>query len=428
MGHRSESSPGAARPEPTVAVVQPRLPHYRVAFFEGLRRRLDAHGVRLRLFHGLPAGPGDERDLRAGLLAELPWAEPFRERRLPFGLVWQPVLREVWKADLVVVEGASRPLLNYLLQLGRGVGGPLLATWGHGWNHQARRPASAGERLKLWLGRRSDVYLAYTGPVRERLIELGYDPQRVADVQNTVEGPALEPTPQELAALREELGLCGGERIALFCGRMYPDKQLGLLIEAARRAQARLPVLVLLLAGAGPDEGLAREAARRHPFVRHLGALSGRRKAAVFALARFLVAPGLLGLAVVDAFHAGLPVLTVRHPRHSPEIAYLRPGENGLLVAETPEALAGALLELAGDDALHARLQEGARRASAGLALDGMVQRFAAALLRTLERGGRPRRLAAGAGAPPSPRGAGTPSPALRAELHTEESRTPRQG
>jgi glycosyltransferase involved in cell wall biosynthesis len=421
MGPPSQDATPRGR---TVAVVQPQLPHYRVPFFEKLRGRLEDHGVRLRLFHGRPAGAEDERYRRAGLLAELPWAEPFRARRLPLGLVWQPVLREVWKSDLVVVEGASRALLNYLLHFGRRAGGPRLAVWGHGWNHQATRPGGASERVKLWLGRRSDLYLAYTARVRQRLVELGYDPERVSDVQNTVEAPGAPPTPAELAALREELGLRGGERIALFCGRMYPDKRLGLLIEAAARAHARLPALVLLLAGAGPDEGLARDAARRHAFARYLGPLSGRRKAAAFALARCQVVPGLLGLAGVDAFHAGLPLLTVRDAPHSPEIAYLRPGENGLLVAGTPEALASALVELASDDALHARLAAGARATSAALGLDEMVVRFSAAILRTLERGRRRAPAGADRRSTPRPRAA-APTPALRGDPHVEESRAP---
>ena len=37
-----------------VAIVQRRLPHYRVPLFEQLRERLQADGIRLRLLHGEP--------------------------------------------------------------------------------------------------------------------------------------------------------------------------------------------------------------------------------------------------------------------------------------------------------------------------------------------------------------------------------------
>jgi len=385
-----QARPSAAERRRTVAIVQPRLPHYRVPFFVRLRSHLDEYGVSLRLLYGLPHAHHEEAYRRAGLLAELPWAEPFRERYLPFGFVWQPVLVEVMKTDLVVVEGASRPALNYALHLARTFGGPRLVTWGHGWNHQATRPRRASERLKLWLGRHCDAYFAYTEPVRDRLIELGYDSRRVTNVQNTVATPELKPTAAEVQQLENELGLTGGERVVLFCGRMYPEKQLGLLIEAARRAHARLPSLVLLLAGAGPDEALAREAARQDEFVHYLGPISGRRKAGVFRLARFLVVPGLVGLAIVDAFHAGLPLVTVRYPHHSPEIAYLCPGENGLLVAQEAEALADALVQLASDDVLLSRLRAGALATAEGLGMDEMVRRFTEGLLRVLEQSNQP--------------------------------------
>jgi glycosyltransferase involved in cell wall biosynthesis len=240
--------------------------------------------------------------------------------------------------------------------------------------------------VKLWFGRHCDAYFAYTDQVKARLVELGYDERRVTSVQNTVERPAPTAVSEEAQALESELGLSGREKVVLFCGRMYPEKQLGLLIEAVRLAHSRSPDLTLFLAGAGPDERLAREAASEHHFIHYLGPVSGRRKAAAFEMPRFMAMSGLVGLAIVDAFHAGLPLVTVRYPHHSPEIAYLRPGENGLLVAPEPEALADALVRLTKDDELLSRLRSGAAEAGRGLGMDEMVRRFSDGILRALGR------------------------------------------
>ena len=49
-------------------------------------------------------------------------------------------------------------------------------------------------------------------------------------------------------------------------------------------------------------------------------------------MSKLFLMPGLLGLAVLDAEVMGLPVVTTRYPWHSPEIAYLRDGETGVIV------------------------------------------------------------------------------------------------
>jgi hypothetical protein len=46
--------------------------------------------------------------------------------------VWQPVLSATRKADLVIVDQASRLLVNYVLLARQRFGGPSIALWGMG--------------------------------------------------------------------------------------------------------------------------------------------------------------------------------------------------------------------------------------------------------------------------------------------------------
>jgi hypothetical protein len=44
-----------------------------------------------------------------------------------------------------------------------------------------------------------------------------------------------------------------------------------------------------------------------------------------------MLMPAHMGLSVLDAFAASLPVITTRHNNHSPEFAYVKDGRNALL-------------------------------------------------------------------------------------------------
>ena len=118
----------AAKPK-QVVIIQNSLPHYRVLFFEGLRAKLGGEDVKLRLLCGSRYPSDKTRDPK--LLGTLSWAEYIENGFFPGGAVWQPVLRQISRADLVIVEHASKYLLNYVLFIMRHFGGPRLTFWGH---------------------------------------------------------------------------------------------------------------------------------------------------------------------------------------------------------------------------------------------------------------------------------------------------------
>lgn len=152
-----------------VVVVQHRLLHYRVAFFDRLRQACAQRRIELRLVHG-QASPFEALKQDTG---QLDWADPVRNRFLRVGgvdLVWQPYPPALRDADLVVLIQENRLLSNYpwLLRL-RTPATQRVAYWGHGRNLQSTAPQGLRERWKRWFVNQVDWWFAYTESTRSIL-------------------------------------------------------------------------------------------------------------------------------------------------------------------------------------------------------------------------------------------------------------------
>jgi glycosyltransferase involved in cell wall biosynthesis len=379
----------AAERRPVVIVVFRYVHHYRARFYELLREELDARGVELRLIAGQPSAA----ELAKDDAVTLPWARAIHNRYLTVAgreLVWQPAFGMTRGADMVIVEQASRLLLNYALLLGRETGGPRVAFWGHGHNIQPHLASEPAEAVKRWASRRVDWWFAYNERSVEVVRELGVAPYRITCVQNAVDTTALIEaracmSEDDLAAARARFGVDSGH-VAVFAGALYPDKRLDFLIAAADLVRERVPDFELLIVGAGPDAASVRPAATSRPWLHITGPLYDVDKVAAMSLARCLTLPGLVGLAILDGFALGLPLVTTSVPYHSHEVAYLKPGVNGLL-SPNPEdlgAYAAAVVSLMEDDTLLDRLRRGCREAAGKYTVEAMAHNFAEGVVQAL--------------------------------------------
>ena len=95
--------------------------------------------------------------------------------------------------------------------------------------------------------------------------------------------------------------------------------------------------------------------------------------------------PGLVGLGLVDAFHHGVPTIVTEYRYHSPEIVYLRDGENGIMAEDSREGLTQAMIRLATDDQVHNKLVAGCKIAAKKITIEEMVNRFSGGILAALE-------------------------------------------
>jgi glycosyltransferase involved in cell wall biosynthesis len=368
--------------EAHVVIAYKYLPQYRLRFFSRLREELASTGIRLTLVHGQPS----PREALRSDTRTLDWAVEKRNRVFSIGrheLIWQPCLRLAANADLVIVEQASRLLVNYVLMALQACGAAKVAFWGHGENLQRHRAHRIGESVKRLVSRYPHWWFAYTEPTKARVERLGYPRERITVVQNAIDTYDLEAACRnvggdELAAFRRRHELGNGP-LGIFVGGLYLEKRLQFLLEASDVVAARLPDFRLLIIGDGPERQhvVAQAAEREH--VRYLGPLFDHEKVVALAASSAMLMPGVVGLAVLDAFAARTPMITSAVDYHSPEIDYLVDGYNGI-VAPDPNALcdyADRVVDVLTDAQLQSHLVTGCADAAATFTNEAMVSRFA---------------------------------------------------
>ncbi len=365
-----------------VAIVQRVIPHYRVPFFEQLRVRLGEDGINLRVLGGQPTDT--ERAKQDS--GTLPWAEQVHNRYLPIrprNLVWQPCLRSLISADLVIFEHASRLLVNYPLLAWRSFGGPKVAFWGHGRNFDQAAASPLAEWVKRQTATRADWWFCYTERSARVVDSLGVPEDRRTVVQNAVDTSGIRAirelvTADDLAELRDDICIGSGP-VAVSIGSIYPAKRPEYLVEVADTIKAELPSFELVVIGDGPSRSVIDGAAATRPWVHPVGALTGSDMVRHAALGSVMLNPGLVGLAVLDAFALGLPVVTCDLPLHSPEIGYLVDGENGAILPRhtSPKAFGEYVAGLLRDDDARGRLQDSAAQAANSYTIEAMATHFA---------------------------------------------------
>ena len=152
-----------------------------------------------------------------------------------------------------------------------------------------------------------------------------------------------------------------GRRV-VFVGRLVAQKGVRTLVEAAARMAT--PGAQVLFVGDGPERARVEHLARRLGVadrVHVLGFVPHDRVPAVLASADVLVLPSAyeeLGTVLIEAMHAGVPVVASR-VGGIPDV--VEDGATGLLVAPGDAAeLADAVDRVLGDEALGRRLSGGA--------------------------------------------------------------------
>lgn len=186
------------------------------------------------------------------------------------------------------------------------------------------------------------AFVAITDHQRRHLMDQGISAARIERIPNFSRRAA-----RSAPALH---GGTGGPLAVLAYGRMVPKKGFHILLEAFRKAldgglQARL-----VLAGEGPErprlEALAAtlELQDRVAFPGWIEDVGPLLEAADLFVLPSLEEP--FGIVLLEAMAAGLPMVATRTPG---PLELLDPESGWLVPAGDPAALAGALLEAAGD-------------------------------------------------------------------------------
>jgi glycosyltransferase involved in cell wall biosynthesis len=183
-----------------------------------------------------------------------------------------------------------------------------------------------------------------TPALQRELLALGFDNVRV--VARGVDTQQFNPSHRS-PALRAAWGVAPGTCVVAHVGRLAPEKNLALLLQAFEAMQRVRPDSRLLLVGDGPARAALQA---RCPGALFAGVRRGEDLAAHYASADAFVFPSLtetFGNVTPEAMASGLPVLAFDHAAAG---QLIQGGQNGLLArpGDTADFLALAA-QLAAD-------------------------------------------------------------------------------
>lgn len=245
-----------------------------------------------------------------------------------------------------------------------GLGLPIVRTL---YDDEPPPPARRTRRMLSTAARLIVLSRATAEGLRARAGEYGLDPARIVDLDPPIDTERFDPA-RGVPARRAALGVPADAFCLGIVARMQTHRRYEVLLEAVRRARARVPGLHLVVVGRGTNQDVvAREPVRAlglSDAVHFTGYVDGDDFVGTLAAfdAKVFLVPGSDGTcrAVREALSLGVPVITsglgilpelVRHER------------TGLVLAPEPEAdaLADAIVRVAQDRALRERLGAAAR-------------------------------------------------------------------
>jgi len=370
-----------------VAFALDAVAHYREDFFAKLRDNLEREAIDISLVTG--SGYSGHN-----IGASIPWAQEVRLRQVG-RLSWLPAGAVTRSADLLIVAQVLKHVFLYHAAARHLMGTQKIALFGHGKLFSARPEHPLAARLKQWISRQCDWWFAYTERSAEVVRnEIGFPSERITIVNNAIDTAGLSRAseslrPEVLPRLRAELGIAS-ENVGIFVGGMYDGpqhtKRLPFLIASCQEIRARVPDFQMIFVGGGPAQDIVEQAAGMQPWIHYVGVKKGAEAVPYWRLAKVCLNPGLVGLGILDAFALGVPLITSDIPYHSPEIAYLKPDRNGVIVDDCgePSVYAETVVRLMSDAPRRAALIAEARRDAAALTTEAMVDNFSDGILRAL--------------------------------------------
>lgn len=221
-----------------------------------------------------------------------------------------------------------------------GKSAPLLGIWRGCYRGSRAQSAAvammiAAHRLRGTWQHRVDAFIALTRFQKDMLVRAGLPPDKLHVKPHFLFDPGPRPA-------------SGSRGHALFVGRLSEEKGLSTVIEAYRTYRPELPLKIV---GDGPWRALLEAQAAGLDQVSFLGRKAPSEVRELMSQARFLVFPSAcyetFGIAIIEAFALGLPVMASRLGG-IPEL--LAGGERGWLVEPgDPAAWARAIQEASSD-------------------------------------------------------------------------------
>lgn len=218
---------------------------------------------------------------------------------------------------------------------------PVVSTIHEAGSHEGQ--ARLGARLGI-------TYICVCEAVKTNLVRHGVPIEKTVVIHNDVDTSVFTPAARDETLLRR-LGFGEADVVLLTVARLAPEKNLALLLAAARQASRIEPSLRWLIVGEGPEESSLKRLAREHGLdgiVRFHEAVEQERLPRFYASTHAHVLPSTseaFPLVNLEAMACGVPVVVTR-VGGSAELVVT--GHNGLIVPpDDGPALVKAMVWLA---------------------------------------------------------------------------------
>ena len=301
---------------------------------------------------------------------------------LHLGLPANRLLRQNWarqRPDAVYVA-TEGPLGLSAVRAARRLGVPVFSGF-HTNFHSYSRHYRLGWlqpvvlRYLRWFHNRTRGTLTPSIDLRDRLQDLSF--RNVSVLGRGVDAHLFNPQRRN-ADLRRKWGAAPDDPMALYVGRVAPEKNIELAITAFRAMQRRNAATKLIIVGDGP---LRTRLQQKHPDLNFEGLRRDEQLAACYASADVFLFPSeteTFGNVVLEAMASGLAVVAYDYAAAR---MHVTSGETGMRVPYADaDAFVAAAVRLARDAGLRGRVRRQARAHAAAQNWPAVVDRFAALL------------------------------------------------
>lgn len=239
-----------------------------------------------------------------------------------------------------------------------------------------QKPARAFTRWWLrYLTRHCQAVIVPSETTRRAFISYGITTP-IHVIPTAAISPSTLPTDQPAwITARTTLNLPQTVPVLLFVGRLAPEKNLELLLEAFLHIPEELAVHLVFI-GDGPDRHRLEKIASHNPRIHFTGSLTHSETLKLFPAADLFVFPSTQdtqGLVTAEALAQGIPCVVVTNTAPA---EHIQVGINGITAAPTPEAWSNALTTLLKDPVQLAHLKAGAAATGGSYSPADMAKRI----------------------------------------------------
>ena len=370
-----------------VLIIQRILPHYRINFFKQLENLLNKNQISLRIIAGQP------RSNEFFNLDNKSKSNVTNIKNLYFGKKLYLSLVNFLKFkqyDLIIVEQCNSAILNYLIFIFYNK--KKIAFWGHGKNLNTYKKKYFSNFIRKCLLTQINHFFAYTKISAKIIRNMGFNKDNITIINNSIDLDDFENHINDISKSALESSYYGlfkknrrsDDIVGIFCGRLVELKNIPLLLEAITLIHQRYKSFKMIIIGDGNYKKLVDEFSKKNNWCVSIGSVYEREKALYFSHGDIFINTGMTGLAILDAFRAKLPYITMDNKIHSPEIAYLENGINGFISKNCKDDLVNCIYDIVSDRKKISKMKNEAYKSSKIYDSSNMVSNYLKGILKIL--------------------------------------------